>query len=606
VDLKYMDIAATAAERAAVDELLGEPETGWDGADRSGPDGHVAFGGYHASAARRHLLLPALHAVQGEIGWISKGAMDYVCRRLLVPPADAFGVASFYALLYTEERPPRVAHVCDDICCRSRGAAEIIDQLEAEIGAAGATSDGMSWMSSPCLGQCDAAPAVYFQLAGEADAVLTDATPAEVLAVLRDEPGWRARSGAGGEVVRHRGSLLRRVGVVDPASLEGHLDNGGFEALRRAIDMGADAVLAELHNSNLRGRGGAAFPIGVKWEAVAGAAETERYVICNADESEPGTFKDRVLMEGDPFLVIESLIIAGVTVGAEKGFIYIRAEYPDATAALQAAIAACRDAGYLGDDVAGSGKRFDIEIRRGAGAYICGEETALMESIEGKRGEPRNKPPFPTQHGLFGKPTVINNVETLANVAQIVLEGGEAFAATGTPSSTGTKLFCVSGAVATPGLYEVEMGTTLRQVIELAGGAEGALHAVLLGGAAGSFVGVDALDLPLTFEDSRAHGVSLGSGVIMVFDETADFADLVQRIAAFFRDESCGQCVPCRVGTVRQEELLAGHIASGRPLDTRLLHEIDQVMRDASICGLGHTAAIAIRSAIDIGLVAAT
>jgi NADH-quinone oxidoreductase subunit F len=353
-------------------------------------------------------------------------------------------------------------------------------------------------------------------------------------------------------------------------------------------------------------RSSRSFPIGVKWEAVAGAAETERYVICNADESEPGTFKDRVLMEGDPFLVIESLIIAGVTVGAEKGFIYIRAEYPDATAALQAAIAACRDAGYLGDDVAGSGKRFDIEIRRGAGAYICGEETALMESIEGKRGEPRNKPPFPTQHGLFGKPTVINNVETLANVAQIVLEGGEAFAATGTPSSTGTKLFCVSGAVATPGLYEVEMGTTLRQVIELAGGAEGALHAVLLGGAAGSFVGIDALDLPLTFEDSRAHGVSLGSGVIMVFDETADFADLVQRIAAFFRDESCGQCVPCRVGTVRQEELLAGHIASGRPLDTRLLHEIDQVMRDASICGLGHTAAIAIRSAIDIGLVAAT
>ena len=601
-----MEVEASPAERVAVDALLGPPESGWEGPDRGALDSHVAYGGYHLSQERRHLLLPALHAVQDAIGWISRGAMDYICKRLLVPPADAYGVATFYALLFTEERPARVAHVCDDVCCRGRGAEEIISALEAAIGPAGATSDDMSWMPSPCLGQCDSAPAVYFQLAGEPDAVLTDATPLEVLASLRGDDGWRLRTGSAAAVVRHAGPLLSRMAQVDPTSIDSHVEHGGFDALRRAIELGSKAVIAELTTSNLLGRGGAAFPIGVKWDAVAGAAETERYVICNADESEPGTFKDRVIMERDPFLVIESMIIAGLTVAASKGYIYIRAEYPDATAMLHGAIDACRDRGYLGDDVAGSGAPFEIEIRRGGGAYICGEETALMESIEGKRGEPRNKPPFPTQHGLFGKPTLINNVETLANVPGIVLDGGQAFAAIGTESSTGTKLFCLSGAVAHPGLYEVEMGTTLGQLIELAGGVDGDLRAVLLGGAAGSFVGTDALDLRLTFEDSRERGVSLGSGVVMAFNEQADFADIVQRIAAFFRDESCGQCVPCRVGTVRQEELLARHITSGQPLDTRLLAEIDQVMRDASICGLGHTAAIAIRSAVDIGLVAAT
>ncbi len=587
-----MSAEATEAERAAVDALLGPPSSSWDGRSvRSPLDGHVAFGGYHRSAEQRHLLLPALQAVQGSIGWISEGALNYVCERLIVPPAEAFGVASFYALLSLEERPTRVAHVCDDVCCRSAGGLEILEAL-------GERDDVVP---SPCLGQCDRAPAVFVQRAGEPDLVLTRTTVEEVVAAL-DEAGEPVPTvevpQAGSAGLR----LLRRVGTVDPTSLQAYRDSGGYEALSRAIAMGPEAVVAEVKVSNIRGRGGAAFPMGIKWESVANATVETRYLICNADESEPGTFKDRVLMEGDPFALIESMTIAGIATGVTKGYIYVRAEYPVATARLGHAIAEARSAGLLGDDVAGSGHRFDLEIRSGAGAYICGEETALMESIEGARGEPRNKPPFPTVEGLFGKPTIINNVETLMNVLDIVNEGGAAFAAIGTEQSTGPKLFCLSGAVARPGVYEVEFGATLGDLLEMAGGVVGDLGAIMLGGAAGLFVGADHLDMPLTFEAARERAATLGSGVVMVFPDTTDFADVLRRIAEFFRDESCGQCVPCRVGTVRQEELLARHLR-GDPLEGELLDEIARVMADASICGLGHTASTAIRSALDMGLV---
>lgn len=593
-----METAPTDAERAAVDELLGQPESGWDGAQRTIQDGRVAFGGFHAAAQQRDLLLPALHAVQSAVGWISRGALDYVCKRLGVPPAEAYGVATFYALLSTEERPPRVAHVCDDVCCRPHGAMEIIAALESEFGAPGSVVGDATWLRSPCLGQCDRAPAVFMQLAGEDDVVLTRTSPEAVIAGLRGEPIAASDTSS----VVDGSFLLDRVGAIDPTSLDSHIAAGGLVALRQALEIGSSAVVAEVVASNVRGRGGAAFPAGIKWEAVAGATEPVRYLICNADESEPGTFKDRVLMEGDPFLLVESMTIAGFAVGANRGYLYIRGEYPAATALLENAIAACRRAGFLGEDILGSGFGFEIEVRRGGGAYICGEETALMNSIEGMRGEPRNKPPFPTQEGLFGKPTVINNVETLMNVPAIVRDGGAAFASIGTDQSSGTKLYCVSGAVARPGAYEVEMGATLGELIQRAGGPVGEVQAILLGGAAGAFVGTDMLDLPLTFEDSMSRDVGLGSGVVMLFNETADFPDLLRRVAEFFRDESCGQCVPCRVGTVRQEELLARHVVSGRPLDRALLGEIEDVMKDASICGLGHTAAIAIRSAIDIGL----
>jgi NADH-quinone oxidoreductase subunit F len=389
--------------------------------------------------------------------------------------------------------------------------------------------------------------------------------------------------------------LLKRVGVVDPSSIEAYRAAGGFQALARALEMGAERVIAEVAEAKLVGRGGAAFPTARKWDAVRTQAATPHYLVCNADESEPGTFKDRLLMTHDPFAVIESMMIAGFATGCSKGFIYLRAEYPLAFERLSHAIVETREAGLLGNT-------FDIEIRRGAGAYICGEETAIFESIEGKRGEPRNKPPFPAQFGLFGKPTVVNNVETLANILPIIMEGGAAYARIGTSQSTGTRLFCLSGAVLKPGVYEVSCGTTLRGLLELAGGVPTGLRAVLLGGAAGNFIRADEIDIPLTMEDTRAAGVTLGSGVVMAFDEGADLHDVVRRIAAFFRDESCGQCVPCRVGTVRQEESLH-RIASGRTLggvsaELALMEEIGAGMKDGSICGLGQTAYAAVESAV--------
>jgi NADH-quinone oxidoreductase subunit F len=325
--------------------------------------------------------------------------------------------------------------------------------------------------------------------------------------------------------------------------------------------------------------------------------------VCNADESEPGTFKDRVLLEYDPFGLIEAMTIAGYATGCERGYLYIRGEYPLATRRLEHAIAGARTHGYLGDDVAGDGFAFDIELRRGAGAYICGEETALLNSIEGHRGEPRNKPPFPSVSGLFGKPTVINNVETLYNVLEVLDIGGSAFARIGGGRSTGTKLFCVSGAVATPGVYEVPFGATLRELLDLAGGVRGELRTVLLGGAAGGFVLPDQLDVPLTLEAAREIGATLGSGVVLAFDTRTDLTATLRRIAAFFRDESCGQCVPCRVGTVRQEESLA-RLTRGAPPgpELALLDDLARVMQDASICGLGQTAPAAVMSALRLGL----
>jgi NADH-quinone oxidoreductase subunit F len=309
-------------------------------------------------------------------------------------------------------------------------------------------------------------------------------------------------------------------------------------------------------------------------------------------------------MQMDPFAVVEALTIAGYATGSERGYVYVRGEYPIAQRVMQTAVDEARSEGLLGDNVMGSGFRFDVEIRRGAGAYIAGEETALFNSIEGKRPEPRNKPPFPVTHGLFGKPTGINNVETLVNVLEILRIGGGEYAKTGTPDSTGTRLFCLSGCVERTGVYEIEHGSTLRELVELAGGVRGGrpLKAILLGGAAGSFLSPADLDVRLTFEDARAGGYTLGSGVVMVFDDTVDLVDIVLRIAAFFRDESCGQCVPCRVGTVRQEEALH-RMAEGRPRgsvtdELELIDEIARVMRDASICGLGQTAAGAVQSAI--------
>jgi NADH-quinone oxidoreductase subunit F len=601
VDLRLSSAVPTAPERDAVDialsGVLGQPSDDQQFTD----SGHDARG-------RRHLLLPALHAVSDAVGWISPGALNHIARRLSVPPAEVYGVATFYAMFSTEQRAPRVVHVCDDIVCGPAGAEAIATALTAE---------DVCWVRSPCLGLCERAPAVLYQLAGEPDFSQAPTTAVDVLVAARGGTDATTADQAFADPQRSAPQtrnaglrLLRRVGVVDPASLDDYRAHGGYSALRRAIELGPSRVITEVRDSGLTGRGGAAFPTGVKWDGVATAPQRPHYLICNADESEPGTFKDRVLMELDPFGLIEAMTIAGYATGCEAGYLYIRGEYPLATRRVQAAIEVARRRGFLGADVMGEGFRFDIELRRGAGAYICGEETALLNSIEGYRGEPRNKPPFPSVSGLFGKPTVINNVETLYNVLEILEVGGPGFAEIGAGrTSTGTRLFCVSGAIAVPGVYEVAFGATLREVLDLAGGVTGELHAVLLGGAAGGFVLPSQLDTPLTLDGAREIGATLGSGVVLVLDTAADLPAILRRIAAFFRDESCGQCVPCRVGTVRQEEALA-RLTRGTPRGSRetelvLLSDLARVMQDASICGLGHTAPAAVQSAIALGLLAA-
>jgi NADH-quinone oxidoreductase subunit F len=603
MDLHVIGPLASQAERAAVDAVLGPATSGWQGGSRTPrTEGHVAHGG-HEARERRDLLLPVLHSVQARIGWISQPALNYVCRRLTIPPAEAYGVATFYALLSTTPRQPVVAHVCDDIACRLAGAEEITAALDRTT-----LPDGTQWLRSPCLGLCERAPAALFTVAGPEPRTVAVA-PADAASIVGrlETGGGAADDFPPGASVPPAGSpelrLLARVGSVDPTSLEAYRASGGYEALMKAIEIGPQGVVDQVTDSKLVGRGGAAFPTGRKWAAVASATARPHYLVCNADESEPGTFKDRVLLEDDPFSIVEAMTIAAFATGSERGYLYLRGEYPLAAERIAHAIERAREANLLGPDIVGSGFGFDIEIRRGAGAYICGEETALFNSIEGKRGEPRNKPPFPVEVGLFGKPTVVNNVETLANVPLILNQGGGAFAAIGTDGSTGPKLFCVSGNVVKPGVYEVAFGTTLRSLLDMAGGVPGgqAIRTVLLGGAAGVFIGPDDLDVPLTFEGTRAIGATLGSGVVMVFDEKADLVGTLRRIAAFFRDESCGQCVPCRVGTVRQEELLA-RLEAGLPHGSAgdelgLLREIGQAMRDASICGLGQTASSAIESA---------
>jgi NADH-quinone oxidoreductase subunit F len=605
VDLRLLDAEATTDERAAIDAFLGPPVSAWAGADRV-ENGHSAHGG-HAARAQRHQLLPTLHALHEQAGWVSPGALNYIAQRLTIPPADVYGVATFYALFSVEERPPRVLHVCNDLACRCAGSRQLIDTLTEQIGPHGTEHGGTTWLTSPCLGQCDRAPAAFLVESGQipTERELTGVDAGGVLEIVNGATPSSPRSAVPPQAGQPGLRLLRRIGVVDPGSLDDYRAHGGYDALRRAFEIGPEGVIREVLDSKLMGRGGAAFPTGRKWDAVARQPRRPHYLICNADESEPGTFKDRVVMEGDPFSLIEAMTIAAYAAGCEHGYIYLRGEYPLARHRLESALDQAREMSLLGDDILGRGQlRFDIEVRKGAGAYICGEETAIFGSIEGYRGEPRNKPPFPVERGLFGQPTVVNNVETLINVLPIVLEGGPAFANIGTERSTGPKLFCVSGAVQRPGTYEVSFGATLGDLLELAGGVNPgrSLRAVLLGGAAGSFVAPDALDLKLTFEDVREAGTTLGSGVVLVLDDQSDLPELLMTIAGFMRDESCGQCVPCRVGTVRQEEALA-RLISGKTRGTvqdelHLIAEIGQAMRDASICGLGQTASSAVESAI--------
>jgi NADH-quinone oxidoreductase subunit F len=533
-------------------------------------------------------LLPALHAAQKIYGWISEPVATQISKSLRVPLADVHGVIEFYSLFYNEPIGRRVIRVCTDQACALKNADGVLHHLCTHHGLEpGQTTRDLSLTieASPCLGLCEQAPTALVN--GDAETNIDLEKDSYELG--------RPKSIVSGSI-----RLLTANCGNGTTSLAQY---GKYPAFGKALSMKPEEIIAEIKTSGLVGRGGAAFPTGIKWEGAAKAPGTEKYVICNADESEPGTFKDRILLLDDPHSTIEGMLIAGYAIGANKGYIYIRAEYPYILPVLEIALNEARDANLLGENILGSGFSFEIEIRVGAGAYICGEETALFESIEGKRGFPRVKPPFPTTHGLFGKPTVINNVETICNVPLIIAQGSAEYRKIGTEKSPGPKLFCVSGDIAKPGLYEVPFGVTLRELLDMAGGVanDKELQAVLFGGAAGAFATSAHLDVKMTFEDLRAAGLPLGSGVVMVFDETRDMRDVLKRLGHFFAHESCGKCYPCQMGTQRQMEIL-DRIAIGKVLEGDLirLQDVGWTMTDASLCGLGQTAAGAVLSAINL------
>jgi NADH-quinone oxidoreductase subunit F len=554
----------------------------------------------------RTALLPALQAVQAEHGYISAPLAEAVARSLGVPLADVHGVIEFYALLYNEPVGRTIVRVCTDPSCALRGADGVLAAAcdRAAVAVGGTSADGAYTVErSPCLGQCNAGVSVNVTHGHPQQSI----TYAHVTADALDDV-FAARGRTTGSRYWSYDYVGGDLCIVTPLCGRGRRTNlieyhavGGMQALRKAVlDMTPAEVIAEVKACALLGRGGAAFPAWLKWEGAAAAPAFPKYFVVNADESEPGTFKDRILLEGDPCRIIEGALIGAYAIGATKIFFYVRGEYPLAIRRLTAAIEECRAAGYIGANILDSAFSVEIEVRSGAGAYICGEETALLESIEGKRGFPRVKPPFPVTHGLYGQPTVINNVETMAKIPYIVVHGPDAFRQLGTDASTGPKLMCLSGDVVRPGLYEVHFGVTLRTLLdELAGGVSGELQAVLLGGAAGVFATPAQLDVKLTFEDLRAAGLTLGSGAIMVFNTTRDLRDILVRLGRFFAHESCGKCYPCQLGTQRQLEILE-RVEGSRTLpgDVMRLQDVGWTMTDASLCGLGQTAASAVLSAI--------
>jgi NADH-quinone oxidoreductase subunit F len=563
----------------------------------------------HAPHGRTRLL-PTLHAAQAIYGHLPEAVTRRIAERLHVPLADIHGVVSFYSMFYSAPVGRTVVRVCTDPACQIAGADALLTDVCARAGIdEGATSsDGAVTIErSTCLGLCNQCPAAHVTrndpVAGASDIALggvtADALRRVIAGALPEAPSTSVDH-IGGERV-----FTALCGRGRRATLSEYEAAGGMRAWRSTLTTARDpsSLIDAVKQSGLMGRGGAAFPTGVKWDGAAKARGDRKFVVVNADESEPGTFKDRVLLEGDPCRPLEGALLAAYAIGARQIYFYVRGEYPNVIASVRAAIDELRAARLIGPNALGSGFDVDIELRVGAGAYICGEETALLESIEGERGFPRFKPPLPVHAGLFGMPTVIQNVETLAKVPFIIAEGPAAFRQWGTEKSTGLKLVCVSGHVARPGVYEIPFGATLRHVIdELAGGVTGgALTAVLLGGAAGTFAGPQHLDVKLTFEDLRAAGLTLGSGVIMVFNATTDLRAVLSRIGHFFAHESCGKCYPCQLGSQRQAEIL-DRFAHGAPRagDVALLDDVGWTMTDASLCGLGQTAASAVRSAMQL------
>lgn len=539
-----------------------------------------------ASGGGPAAVMEVLRALQSRYGRLTKPTLETVARVLHLPAVRVYGLATFYAMLASEGTPEQTIRVCDGPCCALRGAGDVWAKLQ--------TLRTPPWTVSrtSCLGLCDRAPAalvgdrqvgpipleraaeLYRGWCGPA----TDyrqPRPGEIRVLLPDERAAAAASGA----------------AVDPAE---------FPALQQALSRSPAAVLEELEASQLRGRGGAGYPAGRKWRLVAQELQQPKYVVCNADESEPLSFKDRVLLELAPERVLEGLLIVAYAVGAATGFVYIRGEYAAQATGLAAALERVRRRGWLGARLAGTPFSCDIHIHRGAGAYICGEETALLEALEGKRGEPRVRPPFPTTCGYLGAPTALNNVETLAAVPPIILRGSTWFRGLGNPRTPGTKLYTLLGAVNRPGLVEAPYGLTLRQLIdEFAGGLRpgSEFRFALTGGAAGTFVPPALLDVPLDYE-AVAQGLTLGSGGILIGDQRVSPVAVLRDILAFFEYESCGKCTPCRHG-VREARLLLDRILAGTGDAAALdrLARLARLLQATALCGLGSSVARPIQSA---------
>lgn len=543
-------------------------------------------------SADRSRLLPTLIEAQRLYGYLGEPVLTAIGHALRVPLAEIHGVVRFYTLLYDRPTGKTILRICTSPRCAQAGGEQVLREVCGHLGVRPGepSADGAFEVEEvPCLCLCDHAPAA---LHGEMPVGPLSDFPPQVWLAKPREIGLGYVAGP-----LRRLTARCQEGVLP--SLADVCADGSFAGLENALrNLTPAGVIDLIAASGLEGRGGAAFPTGQKWKLAASSPSDRRFVVCNGDESEPGTFKDRLLLEGDPWAVLEGMAIAGYAIGATQGFLYVRGEYPRAQRILRSAIREAESAGFLGKNILGSEFDFDIELRSGAGAYICGEETALLESIEGKRGLPRLKPPYPVTQGLFGQPTAINNVETLCAAAWILAHGVEAFGAVGTPDSPGTKLFCLSGDVVRPGTYELAFGTSMRNLLGMAGGVSGELQAVLLGGAAGAFAGPEVLDLPLSYEGFRQAGLPLGSGVIMVLNHERDLRQTCWHLSRFFAHESCGKCFPCQLGTQRQMEIvqrgIEGKLTGG---DLQALDDVIYTMTHTSICGLGVTAGSAIQSA---------
>ena len=518
-------------------------------------------------------LIPALHAIQDRVGWLPREELVNLSRDVHRPLYEIEGLISFYPHFLTEPPKKVVLHICHDLSCWLQGADKRIAALRDRYG----KDAEIDLAEVSCIGRCDAAPAAAVNScpapADEADALITAA---------------RAGQTAAGRLRRYGGDAPWPNDPYAPGQQR-------YGLLRRLLagDLDAGQIIGILQDAGLRGMGGAGFPTGKKWELVAAQAGPPKYVICNADESEPGTFKDRQILAEQAHLVLEGMLLGMAVVGAEEGWVFIRHEYGLEEAVIRREIESLRGAGLLGENVAGTGRRLSVEVFTSPGGYILGEESALIECMEGHRGEPRNKPPFPGIYGLWGQPTLMNSVETFAHVPVIVQRGADWWRQQGTGGSAGLKFFAVSGHVERPGVYCVPMGSTARQLLEYAGGVAGgrALGAIQPGGASSNFLGPDQLDVPLDFDTLARAGSMLGSGALVVLAEGTDLLAAATNVLRFFRDESCGKCVPCRVGSTKAHQILSDMLGGGGAADAGdRIAQLEETMRKTSICGLGQVA----------------